>query len=248
MLRPERMSDTDDLRARFERLLPELERRASELAATLPEPRPQPSELIEATWRTVCGKRGNDAQLRAAALRELECCGHNLALRRRFAAGDIDGAFAHLLPHLRSWAENLSRGLTPPRPDADDLVQDAFVKLRKSKLFAVADNPLGYAFRAVKNLVIDHARRKRDRPTAELTERHGGTTELEMSSERLADILGRAGLSAKEQCMLSRVVFEKLAVGAAQKECGGPAGAPYYVFEKILDKVAAVFGIERSRK
>jgi DNA-directed RNA polymerase specialized sigma24 family protein len=234
---------TDDLRERFERLIPELEERAAQLVTAMADA-PSVKDLVEATWRVVCSKR-SVGQLRAVAMRELECCGHNLILRRRFDAGDIDGAFAHLLPHLRSWAQNLTRGLAAPRPDPDDLVQDAFVKPRKSKLFAVADNPLGYAFRAVKNLVIDHARRKK--PDVELADRHAGVTELETSPERLEAIFTRAGLDAKEKCMLSRVVFEKLAVGAAQKECGGPSGAPYYVFEKILDKVAVSLGIARSR-
>jgi DNA-directed RNA polymerase specialized sigma24 family protein len=236
---------SEDLRERFERLIPELERRASELVAGMPEPRPAPGELVEATWRVVCSKRGSDAQLRAAAARELECCVHNMTLRRLFEAGQLDAAFAHLLPHLRTWATNLSRGLSPPRPDPDDLVQDAFLKLRKSQMFVAADNPLGYAFRAVKNLIIDHARRKR--PTVELADRHTGATELETSPERLEEMLTRAGLSPAEKCMLSRVVFEKLAVSAAQRECGGPPGAPYYVLEKILDKVAASLGIDRSR-
>ena len=236
---------TDELRQRFDRLLPELVRRAEEIVAAIPEPRPTPGELIEATWSVVCGKRGNDAVLRAAALRELECCVHNLTLRRLFDAGNLDAAFSHLLPHLRQWATNLSQGLSPPRPDADDLVQDAFIKLRKSQMFVAADNPLGYAFRVVKNLVIDHARRKRT--NVELVDRHVGSTELESSPERLAEILTRAGLSATERCMLTNVVFEKVAVSAAQRECGGPAGAPYYVLEKILDKVAASLGIERSR-
>lgn len=222
--------------------MPELERRAAELAAAMPEPRPTAAELVETTWRIVCGKRNTDA-LRAVALRELECCIHNLTLRRMFDAGDLDGAFTHLLPHLRTWAGNLSRGLTP-RPDPDDLVQDAFVKLRKSSMFVAADNPLGYAFRAVKNLVIDHARRKR--PVVELADRHVGSTELETSPERLEEIFTRAGLSAAERCMLSHVVFERVAVTAAQKECGGPPGAPYYVLQKILDKVAVSLGIERT--
>jgi len=237
---------TDELRERFERLIPELERRAGELVLSMPEPRPHPSELVEATWRVVCSKRGTEAALRAVALRELECCTTNLALRRMFDAGDLEAAFARLVPHLRAWATNLSRGLSPPRPDPDDLVQDAFLKLRKSQMFVVADNPLGYAFRAVKNLVIDHARRKR--PTVELADRHVGATELETSPERLDEMLTRAGLSAMEKCMLSRVVFDKLAVSAAQRECGGPPGAPYYVLEKILDRVAGSLGIDRSRK
>jgi DNA-directed RNA polymerase specialized sigma24 family protein len=239
----------EDLRERFERLIPELQQRAAELVAAIPDAsiRPTPDDLVEATWRVVCGRRGgNDGQLRAAAFRELECCTSNLALRRMFDAGDLDGAFEYLLPFLTTWATNLSRKLTPPRPDPRELVQDAFIKLRKSKMFTVADNPLGYAFRAVNNLVIDQARRRR--PTVELVDRHGGTTEQEMSPERFDEVLDRAGLTPAEKCMLTRVVIDKLAVSKAQKECGGPAGAPYYVLDKILDKVAASLGISRSRK
>jgi DNA-directed RNA polymerase specialized sigma24 family protein len=239
-------TDLDELRARFDELVPALTARATELVARLPEPRPQPSELVEATWRIVCSRKLSADALRADATRELECAAHNAALRRLLDAGSVDRALELLLPQLRVWAQNLSRGLPPPGADPDDLVQDAFVKLRRAPSFAAADNPLGYAFRAVKNLVVDRARRAR--ASVELVERHLPTVGPETSPERLDAILERAGLTATERCMLTRVVFEQIAVTAAQRECGGPPGAPYYVLEKMLDKVARSLGIDRSKR
>ncbi|MBX3155963.1 MAG: sigma-70 family RNA polymerase sigma factor [Deltaproteobacteria bacterium] len=235
---------TDDLRQRFDVFVPELTARAAELSAAAPEPRPTAAELVDATWRVVAAKRKLDGSLRAICLRELEGCAHNLALRRLLAAGDLDGAFVRLLPHLTTWATNLARGV-PGDLDPQELVQDAFLKLRRAPMFAAAENPLGYAFRAIKNLVIDRARRQRR--TVEVADRHLPAVEIEMSGERLQAILEKAGLSDRERCMLVHVVFEKLAVSAAQKHCGGPPGAPYYVLDKILDKVAASLGITRSR-
>jgi DNA-directed RNA polymerase specialized sigma24 family protein len=235
---------TDDLRQRFDVLVPELTTRAAELAAALPEPRPTAAELVEATWRIVAAKRKLDGAFRAICLRELDCCAHNLALRALLAAGDLDAAIVRLLPHLTAWATNLSRGV-PGDLDPQELVQEAFLKLRRAPMFAAAENPLGYAFRAVKNLVIDRARRRRR--TIEVADRHLPVAEIEMSGERLQAILDRSGLDDKERCMLVHVVYEKLAVSAAQKHCGGPPGAPYYVLDKILDKVAASLGITRSR-
>lgn len=233
---------SDELRQRFDLLVPELTARAEELAPSVPGATAR--DLVDATWRVVAGKRKMDGGLRAVAFRELECCAHNIALRQLLSAGDKDGALTRLVPHLTTWATNLSRGL-PGEIDPQEIVQDAFLKLRGAQMFAVAENPLGYAFRAVKNLVIDRARRRRR--TTEVAERHLPVAEIEMSGERLQTILERAGLSEQERCMLLRVVFEKLAVSAAQKTCGGPSGAPYYVLDKIFDKVAASFGIARSR-
>jgi hypothetical protein len=47
--------------------------------------------------------------------------------------------------------------------------------------------------------------------------------------------------------MVFRKVFEGMSVTAAQKACGGPPGSPYYVLEKIYDKLATAFGVERNR-
>lgn len=236
---------TDDLRQRFDVLVPELAARATELAASLPEPRPSATEIVEAVWKIVAGKRKRDAALRAMAVRELDAYVHNLGIRRLLDRGDVDGAIVRMLPQLTAWATNLAKGL-PGNVDPQELVQQTYEKLRGAAMFAAADNPLGYAFRAVKNLVIDHTRRHRYRTVA-VAEHHLPVAELEMSDERLQDILRRAGLSDRERCMLIQVVFEKLAVSAAQKHCGGPDGAPYYVLEKIFGKVAASLGITRSR-
>jgi DNA-directed RNA polymerase specialized sigma24 family protein len=169
----------------------------------------------------------------------------DVELRRLLAAGDVDGALAALLPVLRDWAVNLARGLREPRPDADDLAHDAFLRLRGSPAFRAADNPLGYAFRTVKNLVIDHARNTKR--TVAVGDQHLPVVEIGTSAERLSAIARRANLDDAETCMLVRVVFEQLPVTAAQAACGGPLGAPYYVLDRIFDKLAAAFGVARRR-
>ena len=240
-------SHLDTLRQRFEALRPALELHVAVVTADITEPRPAPVELIETTWQAICHRPGS-APTYAAVVRELDCALHNWMLRTRIVSGDLDSAFIYLHPHLRTWATNLSQGLPPPRPEPDEFVHDAFVKLRVAPAFGTADNPIGYAFRVVKNLVIDHARRASR--AAEIADHHPRhlAVELAASPERLDVIAARANLSAQERCMVFRKVFGGMSVTAAQKACGGPPGAPYYVLEKIYDKLAAVFGMERSRK
>lgn len=239
-------SGLDELRRRFDELRPELEMHAAVLTAHLPEPCPTPRELIEITWQVVRSRRAGVLAY-ATVERELDGALHNWILRARTAAGGLDNAFEYLLPHLRTWAINLSHGLPPPRPDPDDFVNDAFVKLRTTPAFGTGDNPMGYAFRVVKNLIIDHARRAAR--AAEFAQHHPPRVlaELEASPTRLDAIARRAQLTAEERCMVFRKVFAGMSVVAAQKACGGPPGSPYYVLEKIYDKLAMAFGVERNR-
>jgi DNA-directed RNA polymerase specialized sigma24 family protein len=239
-------SGLDELRQRFDEFRSELETHAAALIAHLPEPCPTPRELVEITWQVICSRPGV-VPTYAAAERELDCALHNWILRSRIAAGGLDNAFEYLLPRLRTWAINLSHGLPAPRPDPDEFVNDAFVKLRTTPTFSTADNPMGYAFRVVKNLIVDHARRASR--AAELAQQQPARTvsQFETSAARLDAIARRARLSADERCMVYRKVFGGMSVVAAQKACGGPPGSPYYVLEKIYDKLAAAFGVERNR-
>ena len=239
-------SRLDALRRRFEELRPALESHAAVVVADIGEPRPTPVELIETTWEVVC-HRSSSALTYAEAVRELDGVLHNWILRRLIAAGGLDHAFAYLLPHLRKWATQLSQGLPSSRPDPDDFVNDAFLKLRAAPAFCTADNPIGYAFRVVKNLVVDHARRESRAIAIAALHSPDTRAELDASPERLLAIVRRAGLSAQERCMLFRKVFEGVSVASAQRACGGPPGAPYYVLEKIYDKVATAFGVARNR-
>jgi DNA-directed RNA polymerase specialized sigma24 family protein len=234
------------LRRRFDELRPELELHVAAPTADITGPRPVTVELIETTWQAVCS-RPSGAPTYAAVVRELDCALHNWILRARITAGDLDHAFVYLLPHLRKWAINLSQGLAAPRPDPDDFVNDAFLKLRVAPAFCTVENPIGYAFRVVKNLVVDHARRTSR--AAELAKQHppGVPAVPAGSPERLDAIARRASLSAEERCMVFRKVFGGMSVSAAQRACGGPPGSPYYVLEKIYDKLARAFGVERNR-
>ena len=241
-----RDSHLDPLRQRFEEFRPALEMHVAEVTAEFAEPRPPPVELIETTWRAI-STRPSSVATYAAVVRELDCALHNWVLRSRIAAGDLDRAFVYLHPHLRRWATNLSQGLPAPRPEPDEFVNDAFLKLRVAPAFCTVDNPIGYAFRVVKNLVIDHARRVSR--AAEMAKQHPqrATAELAASPAHLDAIAERAKLSAQERCMVFRKVFGGMSVTAAQRACGGPPGAPYYVLEKIYNKLATAFGMERSR-
>jgi DNA-directed RNA polymerase specialized sigma24 family protein len=239
-------SRLDDLRQRFDELRPALEIHVAVAIADITEPRPTPVELIEITWHAV-RHRSSNALTYATAVRELDSALHNWILRRHIAEGGLGRAFVYLLPHLRTWAGQLSQGLPPPRPDPDDFVNEAFLKLRAAPAFYTADNPIGYAFRVVKNLIVDHARRESRAVAVAVQHSPAAGVELDASPERLYAVIRRAQLSAKERCMVFRKVFEGMSVTAAQKACGGPAGAPYYVLEKIYDKLATAFGVARNR-
>jgi len=248
MSRVLRIADSrlDALRQRFDELRPALEMHVAMAIAGVAEPRPTTVELIETTWQAVC-HRPSTALTYAAAVRELDGALHNWILRRHIAAGGLDRAFAYLLPHLRRWAAQLSQGLAAPRPDPDDFVNDAFLKLRAAPAFYTADNPVGYAFRVVKNLVVDHARRESRAVAIAAQQVPGAGVEPDATPGCLFAIVRRAQLTTKERCMLFRKVFEGMSVAAAQKACGGPPGAPYYVLEKIYDKLATAFGVARNR-
>lgn len=239
------MSD-DFTRERFDQLGPELEKYLTGRIANLADPQPVTADLIESVWHAICNRNGKnltETTVKHEADRVLD----TWILRDRIATGRHEEVFMYLCPPLRDWAANLIRGLPAPQPDPDDFVHEAFIKLMRSQAFAAADNPLAYAFTTVKNLIRDH-RRRSVREAAVIT-RLSPTfpAELETSPERLDAIVQRAGLSDKERCMLFQVVYEQRSATAAQKRCGGPPGSPYYVFDKILDKLALALGLERSR-
>lgn len=159
------------------------------------------------------------------------------------SARDIERLLADLMPSLRAWARNLAAGTREPRPDPDDVAHDAYLRLRGSATFAAVDNPEGFAFRTVKNLVLDHVRRQK--PTVEAREHHLPVVEQASSPARVEAIVRAANLDDRERCLLFRVVFEQIAVTAAQRTCKGPPGAPYYVLDRIYDKLAAAIGVTR---
>lgn len=235
---------TDALRRQFEPLVSALSERATMLVRGLPEPRPNPGDLVERVFHFLAAQR-SVTDLEAAARRHLETVVDNLAIRAALQANDFDTVFARLQPRLERWAAVLVRGLPAPQPDVGDVVNEVFIKLRRAPLFSEVDSPIGYANRTVKNLVVDLARKRGREIVAEIDERDLPRSELEHSTARLEAIIRKAGLDPLEICMLTRVVFERLAVPTAQRECGGPRGDPYYALEKIFDKVASALGLDR---
>ena len=204
-------------------------------------------DVVDRALRRLAG-RATAGDRREAALREVELVAENALVHAALAAGDFERAFARLRPHLVRWATVLVKGLAAPRPEPDDLVQDAFVKLERAPMFRTVEMPLGYAHRVVKNLVCDHARARAREIVRTIDERDLPAAALEHSHARVDAIIAKAALDPQESCMLLRVVFERLAVPAAQRECGGPAGDPYYVLDKIFDKIAAALGLDRSNQ
>lgn len=106
------------------------------------------------------------------------------ALVRRAQAGD-ERAFESLVRRHQQRAWRVARNLVPTDEDAQDLAQEAFLRVFKN----LASFDFGHAFttwlyRIVTNLAIDHLRRRRPASsTAPLDEDEG---EIELVDERVA--------------------------------------------------------------
>jgi RNA polymerase sigma-70 factor (ECF subfamily) len=83
------------------------------------------------------------------------------ALIRRAQAGD-ESAFASLVERHRARAWRVARGLVPSEEDAQDLVQEAFLRVFRSlSTFDFNHGFTTWLYRIVTNLAIDHLRRRR---------------------------------------------------------------------------------------
>jgi RNA polymerase sigma-70 factor (ECF subfamily) len=83
------------------------------------------------------------------------------ALIRRAQAGD-EGAFAELVEKHRARAWRVARGLVGSEEDAQDLVQEAFLRVFRSlSTFDFTHGFTTWLYRIVTNLAIDHLRKRR---------------------------------------------------------------------------------------
>jgi len=69
-------------------------------------------------------------------------------------------------PILRAWL----RGRFPSQLDADEVVQEAFLRVLKARESGQVNSPRAFLFAAARNLAIDRLRRERIFPTESLTE------------------------------------------------------------------------------
>ena len=77
----------------------------------------------------------------------------------RLNIGKLIGAFAKARPRL----EAVAQARTGNRAAAEDLMQDAWLKLEGARPGQAIDNPVGYITRVANNLVSDHMRKERRR-------------------------------------------------------------------------------------
>lgn len=121
------------------------------------------------------------------------------ALIRRAQTGD-EGAFAELVDRHRGRAWRVARGLVGSEEDAQDLVQEAFLRVFRSlSSFDFSHGFTTWLYRIVTNLAIDHLRKRRAAiSTAAPTEDDGDLD--------LADEIGPAPSSSLERADLAREV------------------------------------------
>src|SRR5215471_17714153 len=101
-------------------------------------------------------EQGPEADEEAAARRA-----EDHALIRRAQAGD-ERAFAELVERHRARAWRVARGLVGSDEDAQDLVQEAFLRVFRSlSSFDFSHGFTTWLYRIVTNLAIDHLRKRR---------------------------------------------------------------------------------------
>jgi len=89
-------------------------------------------------------------------------------LMARFAAGD-DGAFETLMARRRQWVLNLVYRFVGDREEAEDLAQEAFVRLyRARRRYRPTARFSTFLYRLVTNLCLNETRRRQRRPTVVL--------------------------------------------------------------------------------
>lgn len=122
----------------------------------------------------------NRARSGAAEAREADHAALRLAL-----AGD-ERAFAELYGRYERRAWRVARNLVPSDEDAQDLVQDAFMRVFKSlERFDFGHSFSTWLYRIVTNLAIDHLRKRR--PTFSTAGADEDEAEPEIVDERVED-------------------------------------------------------------
>jgi RNA polymerase sigma-70 factor, ECF subfamily len=84
------------------------------------------------------------------------------ALLRRYREGEVD-AFMELYRRLNAPLLAYARTVAPDPSNAEDLVQETFVRLMELDPTIVRESLRAYAYSALRHLAADHARRERVR-------------------------------------------------------------------------------------
>lgn len=171
--------------------------------------------------------------------------------------------FDALRAELESRARMLLAGASRHREGAlapDDLVQEALARILSNYDEAsLRERPhaqlMALVWRTMRNIVIDESRKKAalledrkadDGPPSALASRADEAQptpeEALVSQRRTSAIQGElARLTAEERCFLT-TVLDTDSVPAAQKKCGWPPKSPYYVLNKLMERLRGSLG------
>ncbi|MGQ4273730.1 RNA polymerase sigma factor [Terrihabitans sp. B22-R8] len=153
--------------------------------------------------------------------------------------------FVQMRPRL----EALARSRTGCGTTAEDLIQDAWVKLETASIQVMIDNPGGYITQVANRTVIDHIRKERRRgeinqELADLLSEGAG----EVSAERT--LIARENLKAVEAVLetlpeQTRKMFlmnrlEGVSHRALAERFGMTDKAVYYHIRRVLERLAEI--------
>lgn len=128
-------------------------------------------------------------------------------LLRRMQAGD-EGAFAVLVERHQQRAFRVARNMLPSREDAEDLAQEAFLRVYRSlERFDFKHEFTTWLYRIVTNLCIDHLRKRRPAVSTSAGEDEGEALQLPDTSAPRPS----AGLEQDETQTRVRAVIDSLA-------------------------------------
>lgn len=176
-------------------------------------------------------------------------------LIRRAQSGD-EQAFASLVTRHQQRAWRVARNLLPSDEDAQDVAQEAFVRVYKS----LASFDFGHAFttwlyRIVTNLAIDHLRRRRPVTTTTRDEDEAGFDIVDARVDQPSDALESRELSAEVRATLAGLAphFQSVLVlremeGLACNEIAKIVGATHVTVRWRLHRGRKLFQEEWERR
>jgi RNA polymerase sigma-70 factor (ECF subfamily) len=103
-----------------------------------------------------------------------------------------------VMPHLNA-AYNLARWLTRTGPDAEDLVQEAYLRAFRSFETFQGQDARAWLLAVVRNTCFTWLRKKGDQPTIEFDERMHGVADESPSAESI--LLNQAALGSLNGCL-----------------------------------------------
>jgi RNA polymerase sigma-70 factor, ECF subfamily len=181
--------------------------------------------------------------------------------RTRGEAGDIDASLAVALARLAAgdngaleviWGlmadsmYGLARWRTGSAVEADDVVQEAFVRLVRFSAEATrAERPRAYLLAIVRRVAIDALRRRRHEPLgdAHLLVPADDTPERVVEARRASELVGRLGPKQRES------VYLRHFAGLTFEEIGRVAGVPTFTaasrYRLALAQLRRWMGVER---